>query len=153
MKLFKGQSGITLIEIIVVVSIIALLIVVVALPLITFRKTQALENATNTTIAILNEARTRTLAAVGGTSYGVRIESTQVILFTGTSYSSGSSTNEITPLDSPATASASLSGGGSEIKFDRLSGTTSQSGTITLSISGGSSHTVTVSATGAVVRN
>jgi prepilin-type N-terminal cleavage/methylation domain-containing protein len=146
------QSGFTVIELLVVIAIIALLVTVVSLPFANFRKTQALENSANGLVAVFNEARTRTLAATNGTNYSVRIEPTRAILFEGSSYSASASSNEVFSYDEPVTAAHSFTGGGSSVTFDRLRGTTSQPGTITLE-SAGATRVITVSTTGAVMRN
>jgi type II secretory pathway pseudopilin PulG len=147
------QAGITLIEITVVMAIVVLLVAVITPSFSKFRNAQALENTTDAVVSLLNEARTRTLAGVNDTSYNVRIESNRAVLFDGAAYSSGDEGNEVLTYETPVTGSATLSGGGSEIYFDRLRGTTDQSGTITLSISGGTSHTITITNVGSIMRN
>lgn len=147
------QSGISIVEILVVISIVVLLIAVIVPSFSKFRNAQALENTTDAVVSLINEARTRSLAAVNDTFYSVRIESDRAVLFDGATYSSGDADNEVLTFETPVTGSATLSGGGSAITFDRLRGTTNQPGTITLSISDGTSHTVTISAVGTVMRN
>ncbi|MBP6904563.1 MAG: type II secretion system protein [Candidatus Pacebacteria bacterium] len=149
---YTKQSGVSALELIVVVAVIGLLIAVVVIPLSSFRQQQALQNSTNAVVAVLQDARTKTLAAVGNTAYGVRIESDRIILFTGTTYSSGASTNEAVSLETPVSAAWSL-GGGSTILFARLTGTASASGTITLSLPDGTSRIVTVTSSGTITRN
>lgn len=148
-----AQAGMTVIEIGIIIIVIGLILAVVVVPFSTFRQRQALQNSTNAVVAALNEARTRTLASVGNTYYSVRVESSQLIVFSGGSYISGAATNTAIAIESPVTASWSLQGGGSSVSFDRLKGTTSQYGTITLSLPNGSTKTVTVSALGTIVRN
>lgn len=153
MKYHSPQSGLTIIEALVVFGVIALITVVVIVPFSTFRQRQSLQNSTNAIVSVLNEARTKTLAGVNNTYYSVRLENEQVILYAGGTYLSGASANQITVLESPTTASWSLQGGGATISFDRLKGTTSQYGTITISLPNGTTKTVTVSSLGAIVRN
>ncbi len=148
-----SNKGISAIEVLIVSAIMGVLVAVVALPLISFRKHQALQNSTNAVVAVLTDARTKTLAALNNTSYGVRVESSRVILFTGTTYTSSASTNEVVLLETPVTASWSLQGGGSSIGFDRLTGITSQYGTITLALPDGTTRVVTIAASGSVTRN
>jgi type II secretory pathway pseudopilin PulG len=154
LKRYKHPEGFSLIEIVLIIGIIGVLAAVVSLPFAKFRQTQALENTTNAVIAILNEARTRTLGAVGNTSYSVRVESDQAILFTGTSYNLSTPSNQILSFETPVTMTGiTLNGGGSNVSFDRLKGTTSQNGTIILSLPNGLTRTILVSATGSVSRN
>lgn len=153
MKIPSLHKGLSLIETVVIVAVVVLLIAVVVAPLNTFRKNQALQNSTNAVVAVLNDARTKTLAAVNNTTYSARIESDRIILFTGTTYTSGASTNETVMLETSVTGSWSLQGGGSAVSFTRLTGVTSQYGTITLTSSGGTTRTVTITANGTITRN
>ncbi len=147
------QSGITIAEVVIIIAIVAILAVISIGPLSAFRQKQALQNTTNAVVSILNEARTKTLAGYDDTSYGVHIESGKITLFTGTSYSSSTSTNENFFVESPVTLSWSLAGSASEILFTRLTGTTNQYGTITLTLPSGSTRTITITQTGSVTRN
>ncbi len=154
MRYRPPSSGFSLLEIVLVVSIIALLAAIVGLPFSKFRQAQALQNSANALVSILGEARTKTLAALDNTSYGVHIQSDQAILFTGTTYSPSASTNMTLLFEEPVTAQTiSLAGGGSEVKFDRLKGTTDQHGTIVIALPNGQTRTITISATGTITRN
>lgn len=150
----QKKNGFTVLELLMVVAIVGVLAAIISLPFSKFRNAQALQNSTNAVVALLNSARTKTLAAVNNTSYSVRIESSRAILYTGTTYSASEQTNEIVTYESPVTLSSiSLNGGGSEVKFNRLKGTTSQYGTITLTLPDNQTRIITVSATGSVTRN
>ena len=82
----------------------------------------------------------------------MHIGSTKITLFTGSVYSVGASTNQDFNLNSrDSIITISLTGGGSDVVFVRLSGETSQNGTITLSSSALSqTKTITVYKTGVV---
>ncbi len=101
---------------------------------------------------ILNQARNLTLLSKNATVYGVHFASPDYVLFTGSSYSSSDPNNQIFTLSSPDTVlTLSLTGGGSEVVFKRLSGETTQDGTITVSSPGISkTKTVTIYKTGLV---
>ncbi len=152
-QVHNQKNGLTVIELMVVVAIIALLVAVITVPFISFRKNQALQNTTNAVSAVLEDARTKTLAAVNNTSYGVHIDSDKTVLFSGATYDASATTNEVYFFEDPITASFALQGGGSNVRFSRLTGATGDYGTIILTIPGGSSHSVTISATGTIVRN
>ena len=151
---YPQKNGFTLVEFLVVVAIIGIIAAVIVPSFSKFRNQQALQNSTNALISVLNEARTKTLASVNNTYYGVHLQSDAAILFVGGAYALGAATNETVYYESPvAMTSATLTGGGSDVKFDRLKGTTSQYGTITLALPDTTSHSVSVSATGTVQRN
>jgi Tfp pilus assembly protein FimT len=151
------NQGRSLIEIVMIVAIIAVILTVVIVPLSKFRKQQALQNTTNAIVSILNEARTKTMASYNNTTYGVHFTSSNITLFTGTTYSSGATDNEVYTYESPTSVTYNLgvsgSGSGTDIYFSRLKGTPSQYGTITTSISGGGTYTITVSSIGSIIRN
>lgn len=128
--------GISVLEIIIVVAIIAILSVLGVQGLLSFARSQALQKDVDTIIATLIEARGKTLASVERDQYGVHFGSPKVILFKGGSYVVGAASNREAPLSSRTTMTASLAGGGSNVVFQRLSGKTSQNGTIVVSVPG-----------------
>ncbi|MCC7436639.1 prepilin-type N-terminal cleavage/methylation domain-containing protein [Candidatus Nomurabacteria bacterium] len=148
------KKGLSLIEIIMVVAVLGIILTISVPGFVNFRKNQSIQNTTNSVVSLLEEARARTLASYNNTFYSVRIESNRAILFTGGTYSSSSPTNKTVPFESPVVLqSISLSGGGSEIKFDRIKGTTSQYGTIVLQIPSGTSRTITINSGGVITRD
>ncbi len=149
----NNQSGLTLAEIVIIIAIISILIGVVTLPLIKFRQRQALQNSTNAVVAVLNDARTKTLAGLDNTTYSVQIQSDKIILFTGTTYSSGSATNESYTIEEPVYLNWSLNGAVSKVSFNRLTGATSEYGTITLILPDGTTRIITISSSGSITRN
>ncbi len=147
------RRGFTLLEMTIVLAIAVVLITIVTPPFIKFRQQQALQNTTNAIVSVLSDARAKTFAALNNTSYSVKIESNQATLFTGTSYSSSDPTNDVYPFETPTTVTWSLAGGGSVISFDRLKGTTSQYGTITIQLPSGVTRVITITTLGTVARN
>jgi prepilin-type N-terminal cleavage/methylation domain-containing protein len=147
------QAGLSIIELLIVVAIIGVLIAVISYPFGTFRNKQALDNSANTVVSILQEARARTLGGVNDTNYSVRFETNRIVLFVGSAYNASATTNEAYSYESPVTlSSTSLAGGATAVTFDRLKGTTSQSGTVTLS-NGTKTSVITVSASGSITRS
>ena len=149
-----STKGFTIIELLIVLTILAVLVGVISLPVIRFRREQALQNTTNAVLTVINEARAKTLAGTNNTNYGVRFESDRAILFQGSTYQSTSGTNQIFLYESPVVlGTVALFGGSSEITFDRLRGTTAQHGTLQLQLPSGTTRTITVTANGTVARN
>lgn len=139
-----------------VVFVIATLIALASIGIPQFSKIkqrQVLNNATSDIKAALSKASSNTLAGAGSVEYGVHFQTNNVILFTGTTYSSGAFTNETTNIISPAIISnISLTGGGSDIYFSRLWGTPNKTGTVTVT-SGTYTKTITIGATGIISIN
>jgi prepilin-type N-terminal cleavage/methylation domain-containing protein len=149
------NKGFTVLEIIIVITLMTLLMTFVVMSFKKFNSQQALNKATGVVVTVLNQARTLTLASKGNSQYGVHIDPTRIVLFTGASYSAANSSNiPITP-NSLVSLSYSLSGGGNNVIFQRLTGKTTQSGTITLTLIADASSTksITIYGTGVVQAN
>ncbi len=152
MKNFYKQ-GITILEVMIVLSVIAILIAVITPQFSKMRENQTVKNAVADVISTLSRARSMTLASIDSSAYGVHFESGHAIIFKDISYSAGAPENEIVDITSPATISnISLTGGGSDVYFNRLSGAPSKTGTVTIS-STNFSKIITISATGAASSN
>ncbi len=146
------QRGFSAGELIVVVAVMALISVIIMSGFISFRKNQALVLDTSTIIETLRQARNQTLSSKNSSTYGVHFASSKITLFTGSTYSSGSGSNQDFILSSTDTIlTISLSGGGSDVVFQKLSGETAQNGTVTVSSpSSSQTKTVTIYKTGVV---
>lgn len=152
--MLKINKGFTAIEVMIVIAIIVVVTLITVPSLITFRKSQAIQNTTNSIVSLLQEARTKTLASYNNTFYSVYIDTNEATLFTGGTYSSMDAGNKVVNYETPVVLkSVTLTGGGSQVSFDRLKGTTSQDGTIVVEIVGGESRTITVSSEGVITRN
>lgn len=147
MKNFLNK-GITVVETLIVVSIIVLIIGIVMPRFSDMRNVQILQNSTLDVFNALNKARSNTLSGLNSQSYGVHFSSNQVIIFEGITYAPDSASNEVIDLDSRSSISSiSLSGGGNEIYFNRIYGKPNKTGTLTISV-GSFSKTVSVGALG-----
>ena len=137
-----------MVEILISILILGILLTVTFFSLNSFRKAQALAASEGDMISVLEKAHENTLASINSTNYGVHFTSTQMTLFTGSTYASGTSTNVVTTFDSNVT----LTGGGADVIFDRLVGTTSDYGTLVVSVAGNNSQakTITITKTGLV---
>jgi len=155
MKNFYKQ-GITALEIIIVLAVLAVVFAIVIPQFSKIRENQVLKSTTSDILSNLNKARAQTLASVNSSSYGVHFQSDEVIIFKGTVFSDGDANNETTNIIAPATISnvtlGGVSGNSGDVYFNRLSGSPNQTGTVTVSTPF-FSKTITISATGAVSEN
>lgn len=150
------SRGFTLVELLITIAIILILAGLVVSNIGTFVQGQALNNGVDETIALINEARSRTLAGENGDEYGVHLQSDKAVLFVGPTYSSSASTNKVVTLDSSIViGSISLGGGGSDVLFDRITGDTNNYGTYIVKKSSTTTgqKTITISKTGLVSTN
>lgn len=122
------NGGFTLIELIIVVGIFLLLAALVVPALVFFKRQSLLEFASQEIVNTLRLAQNKTLSSEDATSFGVYFEINKFTLFKGTSYDAGSPDNEIHNLDISLRISEINLSGGSQAVFDRLSGTTANSG-------------------------
>ena len=111
---------------------------------------QALSNDEEQVIALLNEARSRTVSGDQNMQYGVHIQTNKVVLFQGTVFSDGIATNREVLFDSGNHAeSISLGGGVSDAIFKKMTGETDGYGTFLLkNASGSSQKTITITKVG-----
>ncbi len=124
------QGGFSFVELLVGLSIIGILVLLGVFGFRNFVDYERLQTATQDLVTTLADARSATLASEYGAQFGVYIESTRITRFRGATYSGLSPFNQVVELRG-VVATTSLSDGPS-IVFARLTGTTTNSGTIWL---------------------
>jgi type II secretory pathway pseudopilin PulG len=116
----------TLVEILVVIGMISL-IIGISLPI--YQNSQyktELENASSVTVSTIRSAQTYSMNSYRDSTWGVRISSTNVILFKGATYATRD-----TPYDITYTFPGGISASGpTEIGFSKLYGVPNATGTI-----------------------
>jgi type II secretory pathway pseudopilin PulG len=146
-----SHRGYTIVETIVVLGILVFLSAIVLTSLRSVRDAQALKISREYTWLTLRNAREATLASRGDTAYGVRLASTSITQFTGGSYSTSSVSNIVTLFEPNIMLSWSLTGSTSDIRYARLSGEPSATGTLRVTNTRtGASSTLTINASGIV---
>ncbi|MFH1462511.1 MAG: prepilin-type N-terminal cleavage/methylation domain-containing protein [bacterium] len=129
-SLEKNGAGFTLVELLLVLGILALLMVV-SLPLAAdFYNNQQFDAQEQGIVQALRRAQSKAMAQELDSQFGVYIAFNQYILFKGSSYE-GRDANFDETFDLPGSFQVS---GLSEIVFDKLTGATSDTGTVTLTI-------------------
>jgi len=138
------SSGFTLLETLMVVTLALILSTVSIAALNQFGNRSGHLEAAQIILGALEEAHARTLASQNDTTYGVHFETTQIVVFEGTTYTASDTTNEVFPLP-PKTNITNISlGGDSDVVFERLSGSASTSGTITVTLISDISRSMTL---------
>lgn len=130
----KNTEGYSLAELLIVLAISILILGISMTAFVNFRNSKALEMDTKMIVEVLREARNQTLTSQYTSQYGVHFNATgnsQAISFVGPTFIDGAATNKIYSLESKGVnLTVILQGGGSDIVFNRLTGETTQSGTI-----------------------
>lgn len=145
----QRNQGFTALELLMVVAILVILSVIIITPFAAFRNSKVLDTTSEETLALLSEARGNTLSAKDGYQYGVHFEASQIVLYRGATYSSSDVNNKAAVLDSAIEVSSIvLTGGGSDILFDKLTGKTAQSGSVVIRVKSDTTKTRTITIVG-----
>ena len=149
---FKFKNGLTFVELMIVLAILSVISVIAMNTFVDYRKNQSLQKDTETVTEVLNQARSQTLSSQNAMQYGVHIANDKITLFAGSTYSATDPANRdfiLIPTDT--IVAVSLTGGGSDVVFVRLSGETNQNGSVVMSSPGISkTKTITIYKTGLV---
>ena len=150
------NRGFSIIEILVVVAVAGMLASVCLYSFSKYRNSQTLKNAEDNVASLLDNARAETFSSDSSSQYGVHLQSSQAVFFIGATYNSSASTNKVVAIDPSVTITGiTLTGGGSDVIFNRLTGETADYGTITFTLASDSTKTkvITISQTGLISEN
>ena len=128
-----NKSGFTLIELLISIGILAIITTFGA----TFFSTGIGQNELVSTswevIDTLRRAQSSSLSGKGNSAWSVHFETNQFVLFKGVTYNVLDPDNVFFPLSTTIEVSdISLNGGGSDVFFNKVKGTTTKFGTVTL---------------------
>lgn len=144
-KNHKSGAGFTLIELLVVIGILAILASGVFVSYHSFALATDVKTTAFKIVDTATFAHGQTLASLGGSSFGVHFEHTQYVMFKGTVYSALDPANVAYALPSTVEiVNIALSGGGQDVMFDRVTGRTSEAGTLAVRAISDASKTKTV---------
>ncbi len=142
----QRQRGFSLVEMLLSVSIIAMLVGITAPLYVGFVARNDLDIAAQNAAGALRRAQTFARGQNGDSQWGVAIASSQIVLYKGTSYAARDTTyDEAISIPSSITPS-----GLTEVNFAKLSATPSTTGSITLTSTTTKVRTVTINAKGMV---
>lgn len=147
------RGGFTTPEILIVVFIVAVLSGLAFSSFTSVRSKEILDKNTLQVVSFIEQARTLSLSAKGGESFGVHFGPSQLVRFAGLTYSQNDPRNVTFNIDPAVTVSSmNLTGGGSEVMFRKLRGTTDTPGTVTLSLVASTTQkkVITIGGTGVV---
>lgn len=141
------MKGFTLIEILLVLFFFVILLGSSVVVVSSLRSESELTNTAQEILSVLRIAQNRTVASEGQTRYGVYFDNMssphQYVLFHGSDYASGV-VDEVYKLSSTLEFSAISFGAGSEVVFQRIQGTSSVAGDVTLRVKEDTSKIKTV---------
>jgi prepilin-type N-terminal cleavage/methylation domain-containing protein len=144
--------GFTLIEVSITIAIILTLATITLGGFFGFATTSGGSAHARTVLSIIETARSKTLSGDLDTNYGVHFSPTVVTLFQGDTYNSSDPNNTPQTLSQTELVDITLSNGAQAITFERLTGRTSATGTVTMrqTNSSGLLHTIVIHETGLV---
>lgn len=149
------NRGFTILEILMVISILGVLLAMILPSLTSFRQNSILNTETQEMTTLINRARLLSVSSKDDQQFGVHFETGKVVLFVGAIYSAVAPTNEEHVFNSVLTLSPiTINGGGAEVLFEKVTGATSQNATTTLLVIGTTaSSTVVIRPTGVATIN
>lgn len=145
MRASNLKQGITLIELMVVISI---LVVLAAIIMVSFRSIinrYNLEKSTNGIITLLEKARVQSTNSKNGSKYSVYFSPTEAVLYAGTTYSPTATSNLRFEIGNGVEiATTSFAVGTNTVTFERINGTTYNWGSMKLWIINATSASSTI---------
>lgn len=146
-------KGATLIEILISIAITLIIAMIAITSFSEYRTRKTLDASLEEVMSAFSKAYFDTVASRYDMQYGVHIQSDMVVVFPGNTYNSSVASNTVYAMYSTnEIANISLVGGGSDVVFSRIYGTTTQSGTFDVRSKSNTSkkYTVTVNPSGVV---
>ena len=143
LKCLHDKSGFTLVEILVVVFIMSIMLSVTIISGRSFNDSINLENTVKSIDMKIKLAKSRSISALNGTNHSVHFETDKVVVFEGNTFDASAPTNEVLVFSDNIKINmpVSLSGGGDDLIFNRLIGSTYNPGNINIEVKNDPSKT------------
>lgn len=153
---FSPSTGFTLLEMLLALGVVTIISFIGVSSFLNINRDRALTTEVERVLSLVAKARAFTISEKDGGAYGVHFEQGKAVLFLGPTYNAGTSSNEVQTMNGAVRISAiSLAGGGFEVVFNKLTGTTVQYGTVTIALVDDASVTkvITIAPTGIAYSN
>ncbi|MFA5954426.1 MAG: type II secretion system protein [Patescibacteria group bacterium] len=128
--LINPAVGFTLIEALISLAIFTFLSTVAFASYKSYERRLVIQSVTQELISVLETAKNRTIESLNASSYGVHLLPNSFTLFGEGSYVAGNPANEVHQVPADVELYAISVGGGSDVMYDRVRGSTANSGTI-----------------------
>lgn len=155
--MIKNQ-GMTLIEVLISIAILAIIFALALPALSDFKQTQGLRNTAEDIVALLNEARSSTLASESGNFFNVQFEADRATIFAGSVLDGSDPYTKELFFDNSITLpveNINIANSTDTVSFDKVSGDTANNGTLVLELVSDPSKTkiITILKTGVIYAN
>ena len=145
----KSDTGFTLIELLIAIAVLLIMGVIVIPNIILLQKNPPLNTAYEEVITLLRVAQSKTLSSEGNSQYGLYFDTAssphRYIVFKGASYATRDSAfDRAYALPGTVEFSQINTGAASEVVFDKLTGSTANSGNISLRLKDGTGQAKTI---------
>lgn len=141
-------SGFTLVETLLVIAISALFITIVVFSFSSLLDDSSIQKDVAKIKSVLEESRYLSISEKGDYSYGVHIQSDKVVSFKSVVYDPEDSRNITLSFDEVHIEDISLGGGGNEIIFNKITGSTNNFGSFKIRYSRDPEKIISVKITG-----
>lgn len=134
----KSERGLTLVEVVMVISIAAVVFLLFSGIYKDWQRKVILTNQAEELRGVLLRAQQLSLASAENTTWGVHLEDDRYVLFPGSYYNENHSSNKIWILDRVSILNASttfwdgVSDYGADVVFSKFAGQTNNTGTISM---------------------
>ena len=144
-RLAKGMSAV---ELLVVIGVLGLIAAVTTTAYVNSSKSEAMTSSASALTTALRDARAQTLASVGASQYGVKVDADRFTFFKGSSFSSSTPGNSTYMISSWIKASSTAQ----TFVFERVTGNSTASGTIDVYVASSpqTKKRITVQSTGLI---
>ena len=143
-QLFLKKRGFSLVELIIIIGMTAVIASIVLFSFRGFANYQLIEKEADVIQAFIDKSRIQAISSKNFADFGVRFATTSITLFQGSVYAA-STTNFTYNLPSGVQMSAiSITGGGTDIYFENVTGEPNATGTITYRLTNTASTTKSI---------